>query len=251
LGFSHLLLEINQNTNTIETLTEKGREKIRQLAEQHRISTEAVTAMLAALINGNGQMAQFDIPELGGYGQWMKGGMTMVGDMFNNKLKAQVEALCQDLADLMNNTTIFRPTVNTKNMLSDNWWPAGLGHPNSSGAQNGLRYAYFADTARLAVDHGGDITVYDTLDHRITGVSQQQGSGQDLQFTSQYGRIDLRKLPVVAGKGEASGPDTEKKQSAAMGDIFQIIEKLAGLREKGIISQEEFDKKKQELLDRL
>ena len=43
-------------------------------------------------------MAQFTHPELGGSGQWMQGGMTMVGDMFNNALKAQVDGLCAELS---------------------------------------------------------------------------------------------------------------------------------------------------------
>jgi hypothetical protein len=39
--------------------------------------------LLQALVNSNGTMAQFSHWELGGGGQWMRGGMTMVGDMFN------------------------------------------------------------------------------------------------------------------------------------------------------------------------
>ena len=45
-------------------------------------------------------MAQFGHPELGGTGQWMRGGMTMVGDMFNASLQARVAALCEDMARL-------------------------------------------------------------------------------------------------------------------------------------------------------
>jgi hypothetical protein len=45
---------------------------------------------------GGGTLAQFNCnhPELGGNGQWMSGGMTMVGDMFNYGLKATVSGLC-------------------------------------------------------------------------------------------------------------------------------------------------------------
>lgn len=203
--------------------------------------------MLRALVNGNGTMAQFNIPELGGAGQWMKGGMTMVGNMFDNQLKAKVDALCQDLVYLLRNTSIFQSTINTTNQLSDHWWPAGLGTPASSGAQNNLRYAYFPDTARLVVDHSGKIVVYNTLDHRITGVSQQQDSGQKIQFTSQYGRIDLQKLPLVSSPETAPAPET----GTTTDDVFQLIEKLAALREKGILSEEEFNNKKTDLLSRL
>lgn len=33
-------------------------------------------------INGNGSMAQFSHPEFSGSGQWMRGGMIMVSDIF-------------------------------------------------------------------------------------------------------------------------------------------------------------------------
>ena len=58
---------------------------------RHRLCTTAVR-------RGGGGQAQFSHPDLGGMGQWSRGGMTQVGDMFNNSLKAQVAAACQDLA---------------------------------------------------------------------------------------------------------------------------------------------------------
>ena len=79
----------------------------------------------------------------------------------------------------------------------ERWWPEGLGeHPNSAGGQNETRYAFFGETQRLAVDlGGGDIQVYDTADHRISGVQQQQdGSGRKVTFTSQHGEVALDKL---------------------------------------------------------
>jgi hypothetical protein len=38
-------------------------------------------------------MAQFSHPEFGGSGQWMRGGMSMIGDMFNSGLKSRVDSL--------------------------------------------------------------------------------------------------------------------------------------------------------------
>src|SRR5271155_1234873 len=46
-------------------------------------------------------MALFNHAELGGSGQWMRGGMTMVGDMFNYGLKAKVDGLCSELSQLL------------------------------------------------------------------------------------------------------------------------------------------------------
>jgi hypothetical protein len=61
---------------------------IAEIARRHGLSREAVLALLFALHAGGGTMAQFSIPELGGSGQWMQGGMTMVGgNMFDNALR--------------------------------------------------------------------------------------------------------------------------------------------------------------------
>ncbi len=80
------------------------------------------------------------------------------------------------------------------------WWPAALGAPDSTGAQNDARYAYFAKARRLAIAIGGKLTVYDTLDHRIGGFSQQQSVGGTMSFASQHGAIDVSTLPVVSSE---------------------------------------------------
>src|SRR4051812_30189658 len=60
----------------LQPLTDQGWQAIKDLAGRYGISTDAVMAMLQALVRGNGSMAQFNHPELGGGGQWMRGGMT-------------------------------------------------------------------------------------------------------------------------------------------------------------------------------
>ena len=79
-------------------LTPEGQQKVTELAQRYGVSTEAVLTLLQALVHGHGTMAQFDHRELGGRGQWMHGGMVMVGDMFNQALKATVDGLCTELA---------------------------------------------------------------------------------------------------------------------------------------------------------
>jgi hypothetical protein len=74
------------------------------------------------------------------------------------------------------------------------WWPKGLGTPSSQGAQNSMRYAFFPEARRLAIERDGKITVYDSADHQISGASQQHGENQTVEFTSQHGRIDLDRL---------------------------------------------------------
>jgi hypothetical protein len=84
----------------------------------------------------------------------------------------------------------------------NSWWPQGLQNPGSSGGQNGLRYAFFPDQRRLAVEQDGKVTQYDTGDHQISGVGQQQGSGSGHgngtpKFSSQHGDVDLGSLTKI------------------------------------------------------
>lgn len=85
------------------------------------------------------------------------------------------------------------------------WWPKELGDsPNSVGGQNEARYAFFGGKRRLAVDHGGGkVEVYDTGDHKITGVQQQQvSSAGTIQFTSQKGGVELKQLRRISPGSE-------------------------------------------------
>jgi hypothetical protein len=127
-------------------------------------SSEAVAHARAALERGNGTMAQFSHPELGGSGQWMPG-MVMIGDAFNQPLKARVLALFSDLASLQ------APQAPTS--MDTAWWPEALGKPSQAGGQNALAYAHFPNAHCLAVRRGETITLYDTSGHTITGISAQ------------------------------------------------------------------------------
>lgn len=204
-------------------LTPEGQQAVAGIAQRHGISTDAVLTLLRALMAGHGTMAQFSHPELGGMGQWSQGGMTMVGDMFNHGLKARVDAICTELSGLLRaqpslmaaapmqsqqqssglaGVSLFVP--GGASSFSGNWWPEELGQPSSAGSQNDLRYAVFPAARRLAVEIGGRVTLYDTGDHLIGGVSQQQGGDQSLTFTSQYGLVRLDSLPQVGAGGQAS-----------------------------------------------
>jgi hypothetical protein len=150
-----------------------------------------------------------------------------------------------------------------------NWWPSDLGIPGSTGTQNNLRYACFPERRRLALDVDGRVSVYDTGNHSITGFSQQQAGEQSLTFTSQHGVVRLDSLRLISDFAPAAGSDggepvrvpipqprelsdqSVAETSVAGGDIFSSIERLAGLRDKGFISAEEFLAKKTELLKRL
>jgi len=253
------------------------------VANRYGISTDAVTDLTHRLMSSNGSMAQFNIPELGGGGQWMQGGMTMVGDMFNNQLKATVDGLCVELSNLIHQGAIqYKPLPKIENQqgggnFSGNWW-GDLGFPNSTGSQNGTSYAIFNNIHRLAIQENGKVTVFDTLDHNIGGVGQQQGGSYSVTFTGQYGIVNLNMLPIVSGEEKIEdvqpvqqneiqntvietpiAPIVEElvqevftnNNSVFEEDIFSKIEKLAGLKDKGILTTEEFENKKADLLDRL
>jgi len=256
-------------------LTPAASRTVDELAQRYGLGRDAVLHMLDALQRGGGTMAQFNHPELGGNGQWMRGGMTMVGDMFNNQLKATVDGLCQELANLLASQP-FEHTASdgapASSGLSGAWWPVDLGSPASSGAQNNIRYAYFPGPRRLAVEMNGALHLYDTGDHQIQGVSQQQGGSSTLSFSSQRGSVSLADLvevgkapatpnpmpgaaaPSPQGTGPAPVGGSGVGESAVPGDqasILAALEKLGELHDRGILSEAEFSAKKAELLKRL
>ncbi|BAX91892.1 SHOCT domain-containing protein [Mycobacterium shigaense] len=256
-------------------VTPEAAKAVAEMAQRHGLSEQAVLAMLFALRAGGGTMAQFDIPELGGSGQWMRGGMTMVGNMFDHALKARVDALCNELIQLLTTSTVFpaAATQSQSGFASAGWWPADLGVPSSAGGQNDVRYAFFPGTRRLAIQIGGLTRVFDTGEHRIGGVQQQQGGGiSSVSFTSQlgtFGVLNLNELgaeqvaqPPAAAPAPAhtpaappqAAPPQTAPQAGGSGDaqaIVAAIESLAGLHQRGILSDEEYATKKAELLGRL
>lgn len=269
-----------------------GQQAVNAIAQRHGYSPDAVLHMLDAVLRGQGSMAQFNHGEFAGAGQWMRGGMTMVSDLFNHQLKGRVDALCSELSDLVasqtdlmqsgsfqsqsqgtptptlgwgpssgsgstessGGTTLFAPPP-------PDWWGPSLRWPNSTGEQNGARYAYFAQAHRLAVEVGGTVTIYDTLDHQIGGFSQQQGWGGGMSCSSQYGTVALSSLPVLSVNGQVPQPQipVQPLQAPAAtgpaagpsGDVLGLIQRLAELHAAGVLTTEEFGAKKAELLGRL
>jgi len=270
-------------------LTPEGLRIVTEVAARHGVSVEAALAVLRALDEGHGNQAQFNHPDLGGLGQWSQGGMIMIGDMFNHDLKSRVDALCNELAGLLRSQPLAGPEAVSFQSQSHGgrvslflagtgsavpWWPAELGAPASTGAQNDMRYAWFPGSRRLAIEHGGEVRVYDAGEHEISGFSQQQGDDRSLTFTSQFGVVRLSELAQAPsrrdpGPSRPSSPPEPPSQTprpgppptgatapgaaatSAMEDIVRTIERLAELRQKHILTEEEFAAKKAELLRRL
>lgn len=282
----------------MQKLTQTGQNLVNDVARRYNLSLDAVVHMLVAVNNGGGSMAQFNCPELGGGGQWMRGGMTMVGDMFNNGLKNTVDNLCNELSNILAKNQMF-PVIPAGTPGSNQWWPMDLGSPFSSGAQNNIRYAVFPN--RLAVELHGQVTVYDTLDHNIGGVSQQQGGDTSLTFSSQYGTVAVSSLPIIHGNGlpkpvqtnfaqplpfEQPAPLSQQGNSSqsqsqnyspanqqasnqgqnfasnsssnnpsandmSSSEVIKLLEQLGQLRSAGVLTDDEFNAKKQNLLSRI
>jgi hypothetical protein len=325
-------------------LTSDGQRIVDDIAQRYAMSPQAVRVLLESLVASGGGMAQFNHPELGGMGQWSRGGMLMIGDMFNNPLKSRIGSICSELSEIIGRedggaagiisaqpqssqwqsqggsgavplpaSSFFIGT--DRNGGGGNWWPADLGSPASTGAQNSMRYGYFPDGRRLALDVNGTVSVYDTGEHRITGFSQQQSGDQSVTFSSQFGTVRLDSLrqisgpepaskaaqgvpvatpvpaqdsgwatPAVApqtsqatpepshpatgsstpaapalpsssapGPARQSGGDSSQARDTdgARDDVFTSIERLAALRDRGFITDEEFSAKKTELLKRI
>lgn len=179
---------------------------IATIARKHQLPEDAVATALDALRRGGGGMAQFSHPAFGGTAQWSRGGMSMIGDMFDSGKKAQFEAMMADLAKAVSDGA---PTDNAPSRppgaaprsegsrSGSNWWTGDFGAPSSSGSQNEMRYAFFPGSHRLVVDDGQTQTTYDTGDLTITGVSQQQGGSRSLSFRSQNGPVALDQLSIV------------------------------------------------------
>ena len=266
----------------MQQLTPSANSAIQNLSQRYGVSVDAVTTLLLAVSAGGGSMAQFYHPALGGGGQWMRGGMTMVGDMFNHGLQATVSGLCSELSSLLNSQQVFvPPPANTSGVggfggFGNSWWPADLGSPSSSGGQNDSRYAYFPHNQRLAIDRGGQITIYNTLDHQIGGVQQQQGGPYgSLSFSSQFGTFTVDSLPIVSpatnqapepppfqnqpfaqpfqqpAKGFSPTPPAVASGPQSQNEILATIERLSDLHQRGVLSEDEFRTKKAELLSRL
>ncbi len=270
-----------------QNLTPEGLRALEGVAQRNGFSLDAVCSLLDAVNRGNGNQAQFNHWEFGGMGQWSQGGMIMIGDMFNNSLKYRVSNLCQELSNLLRNQPLYVPPVPIQpgenvslyvvgGSSGNQGWPSEYGYASTSGAQNNLRYAYFPHVRRLCIQQDGRVRTFETGDHQISGVSQQQGSDQSLTFTSQFGLVRLIDLPeIFPGDSTAQAPApvapqqpvytqpaapvyTEtpapfvpQQNSQGTDDIFQRIERLAELHQKGILSNEEFSAKKTELLSRL
>jgi hypothetical protein len=185
--------EIKARSSTKTEVTEPNPDAlVEEIATKHGVGAEAVAVALAALRRGNGTMAQFSHPDFGGMAQWSKGGMSMTGDMFNSAIKQKLDGVLTDLSEALDAGKLSN--TGSRENTGSAWWPSEYGSPSSAGSQNNMRYAFFPDARRLIVEGEFGRKIYDTGEHMISGVSQQQSTAQSLTFQSQRGVVRLDQL---------------------------------------------------------
>lgn len=209
----------------MKQITQQGLQVAEEIGRRHGFSAAAVAQLMQAIQRSGGGMAQFNHPELGGSGQWMAGGMVMIGEMFNNALKARVDGLCQEVVAVLRSQPMAAAAMSPSMQQQqrgvapaplfapdprDHWWPAELGSPSASGEQNSMRYAVFPAAGRLAVEVNGQVSVYDTGRQEIGGLSQQQG-GAVVVSTAQGG-VSLSSFSAV-------GTGSQQQQSSSGGSV--------------------------------
>jgi hypothetical protein len=87
--------------------------------------------------------------------------------------------------------------VRTHLPTSNSRWPRELGLASTSGSSEELRYAYFPQNRRLAVESGGSLTIYDIGDYQFRGLLQAHSAGGAITIMTQRGRVRLSDFATV------------------------------------------------------
>jgi hypothetical protein len=95
------------------------------------------------------------------------------------------------------------------------------------------------------------VSVHDTGDAQISGCSQESGA-EGVSFTTSTGSVRLSSLPEVHPAAAGAAPEAVKPaHDAGEGDVLGALARLGELRDRGILTEEEFAAKKADLLRRL
>lgn len=189
-------------------LTQDGRKALAEIASRHGVSPDAVEHILMTLLAGHGTQAQFNHPDLGGMGQWSMGGMTMVGDMFNNVLKARVDAICSEVAQLMQHSEpLHAPASFSSQSQSQSGTTPGSHQNQTSGDQTsgGQNWQSQSDGVSLFVSGGSSGNWWpDDL-----GQPSSTGAQNQMRYAS---FPSSSRLAIDVGDGQVRVYDTEDHQ---------------------------------------
>ena len=93
------------------------------------------------------------------------------------------------------NIRTLRPLQSASNSI----WPAELGLASTSGTSAEMRYAYFPQNRRLAVESQGVMTIYDTAEYQFRSMLQAHSAeAVGVSILTQRGRVRLSELATVA-----------------------------------------------------
>ncbi len=194
---------------SLTSFAQNSNANLETLAQKHGFSIGAVQMLNNAFSQSRSlNQVQFNISEFGGMGSWMKGGMMMIGDMFNQNLKLRVGSLCEELSQLRQNSHGDNVTLNCESCQKNNFaftqpmpspQPMNFMQPmnsmqpmnfapfeagvTSSGQSNNVSYKYYGQEKKLVITLNGSQT-YTYLDiPSISGVSSSQSSVDGIQKT--------------------------------------------------------------------
>ena len=89
----------------------------------------------------------------------------------------------------------FRPQQPAANSS----WPSELGIASTTGTSAEMRYAYFPQNRRLAVELRGVVTIYDTAEYQFRGMLQAHSAETvGTSILTQRGRVRLTDLVTVS-----------------------------------------------------
>jgi hypothetical protein len=135
--------------------------------------------------------------------------MLMIHAGADRQLRTRVEGLLDEVAAVVRGSETAAPAALQRDPGSpaaasrvdlpagESWWPASYGHPTAHGCQSGIRYALFPGRHCVLVQIGSRIDCYDTADHQVHGVGQQQGHSSRLVLSTATGEVPLDRLECI------------------------------------------------------
>jgi len=90
-------------------------------------------------------------------------------------------------------------TLRPLQVASNSSWPSELGIASTGGTSADMRYAYFPQNRRLAVESRGILTIYDTAEYQFRGMLEAHSAeAVGVSILTQRGRVRLSDLVTVS-----------------------------------------------------
>src|ERR1700723_3791341 len=90
-------------------------------------------------------------------------------------------------------------TLRPQQPAANSSWPSELGIASTTGTSAEMRYAYFPQNRRLAVELRGVVTIYDTAEYQFRGMLQAHSAETvGTSILTQRGRVRLTDLVTVS-----------------------------------------------------